>query len=208
MTRTPLHLVALLGTALASCAAPGAPPAPTAPPELVLLFDQLAPDGALELEFDRHGRFGDMEAEVSVALVPEVVREAVARAHPGVELTSAEREFQSGAWTWEVGFEEEGRGVQVVVSDAGELLETERELEPWETLDEVLVAAEATLRYSTLVSVDHVTSASGEEYHVKRELQGARYKIVVTPKGEVLRTLREARAEIEIPVALEVLGRP
>lgn len=204
MNRSALASLAAL-LALASCSSSSTA---TAPAELIPLFDQLAPEGAMELEFDRDGRFGDLEAEVPVESVPAIVRDAVAQAHPGVELTGAEREVQGGEWTWEVGFEEEGRGVQVVVSDDGDLLETERELEASEAPAEVLRAAEGAVPSSTLASVDVVTSASGDEYHVKRERDGARYKVVLTSTGEVLRIVREARAEIEIPVSTEILRRP
>lgn len=189
--------LAALGIALSACATS---PDPRAPGELVELFDQLAPDGALEIEFERDGRFGDLEAEVPVDTVPDFVRAAVDAAHPGARIVAAEREFQDGAWTWEVGFEDGDGGVQVVVDGTGAILETERELSPSEAPEAVLRAAERAIPSSNLVSLDVVTSESAEEYHVKRERGGARYKVVLTPEGAVLRRVREARAEIEIPV--------
>ena len=187
----------LAGFALAACAAP---PAERAPAALTELYDALAADGALELELERDGTFVELEADVPVETLPPQVRAAALAAYPGVTLTGAEREVQRGVLSFEVKFTHEGRGMELVIDEAGQVRETERELRASEAPLAVLQAAEAALPGSTLYSVESVTSDAGTVYHVKREKAGARYKFILDPAGQMLRKVREARAEIELPL--------
>lgn len=199
MIRPALFAVAALP--LAACAASGDGQAPAA---LVELYDQLASDGSMELELSRDGTFLELEAEVPVEDVPPFVREAAEARFPGITLTGAEREVQGGEWTWEVKFVHDGRAMELVVDGDGNVLETERELRPSEAPVAVLSASETVVpnsRFVSVESVESVDSAEGTVYHVKRDREGARYKVVLDESGAVLRAVREARAEIEIPLA-------
>jgi len=196
-----MKLNGLASLALLACVGCAAPPVERAPAALLELYDSLAPDGALELELDRDGSFLELEADVPVESLPAAVRAAALAAYPGVTLTGAEREVQGGVLSWEVKFTHEGRGMELVIDTTGTVRETERELRASEAPLAVLQAAEAALPGSTLYSVESVTSAAGTVYHVKREKNGARYKFILDPTGKMLRKVREARAEIEIPLA-------
>lgn len=200
MNRTYLVLPWALG--LAACATTTISRAPA---EMLELFAALKSDGAMELEFTRDGTFLDMEAEIPLTSVPETVRSSVEAAFPGAELTAAELELQSGAWTFEVAFTTNLSGsdgpMQAVVTPGGQILETERELPPRLWPESVLAAAEDALPGTTLVSVDVVSATDVEDrYHVKSERDGAKYKVTVTASGVVLSRVREVPAELEIPL--------
>ena len=64
----------------------------------------------------------------------------------------------------------------------------------------VLSAAEGAIPASRHVSVEVIRSEDETVYHVKRMKDLAIYKVVLAPNGDVLRLVREARAEIEIPI--------
>jgi len=168
--------------------------------DLVELYDQAAPDGLIEIELDRDGQVIEMEAEIAPDDLPANVREAAMAAMPGGMLTGAEREFNQRGRGWEVKRTVDGRAVEVVVDDAGTVLETERELMRSEAPAAVLTAAENRIQGGVFRSVERVQRGEIEEYHVKLTRDGASYKIVLDPDGTIRRAVREARGEIEIPL--------
>lgn len=188
----------LLSSALVACQSSGGWKVPTA---VVELYDVAAEDGMLELELERDGTLVEAEADVPLDRVPENVVAAAQAAYPGVRLTGAEREVQDGSRVWEVKFSHEGRAMELVIDDDGEVLETERELRADEAPEAVLAAAEAAIPNSAFRSVEEIRAGDGLAYHVKRLRGGASYKVVLDVDGTVLRKVREARAEIEIPLA-------
>lgn len=193
--RAPFLLVALT---LAACSGTQSWRAPS---DLVELYDTGDPAGLIEIELDRDGTLREIEADVQLTSLPRPILEAAARAFPEARFTGAEREFQGDVRGWEVKFELDGLDGEVVLDEAGNVRETERELRVEDAPAVVLTASEAAIPDSELVSVEIITHGDESTYHVKRERDGARYKVVVAPSGAVLRKVREARAEIEIPLA-------
>lgn len=183
---------------LAACAGPAAH---TAPPELTTLYDEVATDGAMELELERDGTFLELEADVPVDRVPATLMDAFRTAFPDGRPTGAEREVQDGVWTWEVKFVSGGRAMEVVLDEGARILEVERELTTAEAPAAVLSASEAAIPGSVFVSVESIEAAGGTTYHVKRTRGEARFKVVLAPDGAVLRKVREVVAELEIPLA-------
>ena len=194
-TRSPFALVAL---ALAACSGPKQWQAPAV---LVELYDIAQPNGIIELELERDGTLLEIEADVPLTALPRNVLEAAAKAFPGARFTGAEREVQGDVRGWEVKFELDGLGGEVVTDDAGNVRETEREVREADVPPAVLAASAAAVPDSALKSTELVQRGTLRTYHVKRLRDGASYKIVLTPAGEVVRKVREARAEIEIPLA-------
>lgn len=193
-----LPILALLSLPLVACSATGGH---SAPPELTTLYDEVALDGAMELEMERDGTFLELEADVPLERVPETLMAAFRAAFPEGRPTGAEREVQDGVWTWEVKFVSGGRAMEIVLDEGARILEVERELTTAEAPAAVLTASEQAVPGSVFVSVESIEAAAGTTYHVKRTRGEARYKIVLSPDGAVLRKVREVLAEIEIPLA-------
>ena len=170
-------------------------------PAVVKLYDMVADDGAMELEIDRNGTIFEAEADIEPASVPQRVMEAArAAAGPGAVVTGAEVEYGDRGRTWEVKFERAGVGMEFVVDATGRILEQERSLLPSEApaavLSNGMSAVPGTFRSIEILKI-------GEDmvqYHVKTVSGSAHYKVVLDGEGNVLRAVREVRAEIEIPL--------
>ena len=196
--RTACPLVALLMGASACSSPAGLGSVPTA---LIGLCDRALPQGVLEVEVERDGTIREMEVEIPVSDLPTLIREAALAAERGATLTGAERELTANGPAWEVQLLQEGRRVELVLDEKGSILEIERELRRDEAPRSVLNAADRALPGGTFVSVEILHRGRRTEYHVKKERDGARYKVVLSSVGEVLRAVREVPAEIEIPLA-------
>lgn len=198
-TQTPLSL-ALIPLCLLAGACRSSSDLGRVPTSIVDLYDQGSPDGVLEIELDRDGTLREIEVDIGPGELPPPVREAALARQPGGVITGAERELTSRGAAWEVKITHEGRRWEYVMDDAGRVLETEKELLPDEVPQAVSDAAEAAMPGGVVVSVEIVESAEHVEYHVKRLIDGATYKLVVAPNGRLIRKVREARAELEIPL--------
>jgi len=189
----PLRLVLLL--AATSCASAG-----PAPGDIVTLYDMARPDGVIELELERDGALREIEADIPVDAVPAHVLDAARKRAPGGVITGAEREFRGEGSGYEVKMTHDGRAWEFVFDDDGRLVETEKELFAREAPPEVLAAAETALPGSAFKSVELITHGASQEYHVKRTKDGVSHKMVIAPDGTLKRHVREARAELEIPI--------
>ena len=195
-------LLVLAATTLASCANPraGRGDLGSVPDEVIALYDQATPTGTIELEIDRNGRIREMEADIPVQQLPRVAADAALRHLPAGRVTGAEREFTAFGEAWEVKFDVQGVAWEVVVDEQGRILETEQEIDFLSAPAVVISTSEAVVPDSLLLSVELIRRGDEEEYHVKRERYGASFKIVVAADGTLLRAVREAKAEIEIPL--------
>ena len=101
---------------------------------------------------------------------------------------------------WEVQLLQEGRKVELVFSEDGRILEIERELRRAEVPFSVLATVDQVVPGGTFTSVEIIHRGRHTEYHVKKERDGARFKVVTTSNGNLIRVVREIRAEIEIPI--------
>jgi len=70
----------------------------------------------------------------------------------------------------------------------------------WKKWMEITPAAMKTIPGGVFKSVERIERGDGVTYHVKLLRGGASYKVSLSPEGEVLRRVREAKAEIEIPL--------
>ena len=192
------RLFSLLPLLAAACSTPA--PLGSVPTELIDLYDRGTPTGILEVEVNRDGTVREMEVEIAVADLPTPIREAALAAERGATVTGAERELTLDGPAWEVQLLQEGRKVELVLSEDGRILEIERELRRDEAPRSILAAADAAIPGGTFQSVEILHKGRSTEYHVKKERAGARFKVVVSTEGETLRVVREAKAEIEIPI--------
>jgi uncharacterized membrane protein YkoI len=193
--RPPFLALAPMLASVVACAS-----APAAPPQLVELYDAATPDGMLEIELDRDGSFREMEAEIAVDDVPAHILAAARKLAPGGLVTGAEREHTQMGSGYEVKMSHDGRDWEFVFDADGELIETEKQVFAREAPEAVMRASEEAMPGSTLKSVEIITRGENVAYHVKRAQDGASYKLVISREGELLRHVREAKAEIEIPL--------
>jgi hypothetical protein len=168
--------------------------------ELVDLYDQAKPDGLIEIEADRNGMIREIEADIPVDDLPPAIRDAALERLPGATITGAERELNIAGSGWEVKLVHEGRAWELVMDDDANLLETEEELARDEAPAPILAAADAAITGGTFKSVERIERGAEVEYHVKKMRDGASYKIVLDDAGNLKRKVREAQAEIEIPL--------
>lgn len=171
------------------------------PMSLIEMYDRVAPDGAIEIELERDGRVRELEAEIGLDELPSEIAAVALAEFPGGRMTGAERELRLDGAAWEVQLTVDGRACEVVIDESGQVRETERELAQSEAPEAVRSAALAAIPGGVPVSVERIDRPDAVEFHVKLEREGARYKVVLDESGGVLRRVREARAEIEVPLA-------
>ncbi len=170
------------------------------PTSIVDLYDRADPEGGIELEIDRDGTIREAEAEIPVSDLPAGVARTAKDKAPGGTILGAERELNMGGACWEVKVEHEGRDWEFVIDDDGNVLEIEKELRRSEAPTAVLEAADREIPGGAFRSVESIEKGDSVEYHVKKTRDGASYKIVLEADGTLIRKVREARAEIEIPL--------
>ena len=197
MRPTSSSLALCLGIALAACSTPGDAALPS---QLVRLYDEAAPAGLLEIEADRNGTILELEAEIPTSALPEAVVAAAREQLPGAEIVGAEHEFVGDLEGYEVKMRSDGVDYELVLDLDGVLLEKEVAMEPADAPSAVMEGARAAVSGGELKSVERVERTGETEYHVKFQRDGASYKVVLRPDGSVLRRVREARAELEIPL--------
>lgn len=193
-------LLLLPGLLLVACSSPQGGDLGRLPDEVVELYHLGKPDGVLEIEADADGRIFEVEAEIDPDDLPPAVRAAAMAELPEGRITGAEQERIAGRTAYEVKLTADGRAHEFVFTLDGELLEKEVELDRAEAPAVVLQAAEEAVPRGTLRSVERIERLGEQEYHVKFALDMASYKVVLAPEGTVKRTVREAQAEIEIPL--------
>lgn len=191
-----LAALAVIALGLTGCGGLG-----SVSPKLVELYDIAAPGGVIELELERDGTIIEMEADIPVSALPDVVREAALKKSPGAQITGAEREFNARGAAWEVKLNFAGRDWEYVIDEEGAILEVEKELRRSEAPQAVLAAAKGAVPGGVFRSVEVISKHDGAtEYHVKSSIAGVSYKVVLTSSGDVIRKVREHKAEIEIPL--------
>jgi len=193
-------LACTLALALVACQS-SAPEFGRMPASVIELYDLAAPDGVIEIELERDGSLREIEADIRLEDLPNEIAAVALREVPGGRMTGAERELRRDGSAWEVKLVQGGRNWELVVDESGRVLETEKELAQGEAPAVVRNAALAAIPGGEFATIELIERPGELEYHVKLERGGGRYKVVLDPEGGVLRRVREARAEIEIPLA-------
>lgn len=201
MRRIHVLVLAPFTALLAGCQTTGLGDAPR---KLVSLYDMAEPAGLIEIELERDGSVREMEAEVPVDALPASVRRAAAEQLPDGQITGGEREITLHGESWEVKMVAGGVDWEFIIDEStGEVHEIEQAIDPADAPDGVVGNAAGVVRSYTgeegsLKSVEKITRHDLVEYHVKRMVNGASYKVIVDANGAVKRTVREHRAEIEV----------
>ena len=171
------------------------------PKEVIELYDMGKGDGWMEIEAERSGKIIEVETDIDVAQVPAAVMDAAKKALPGGQVTGAEYEIVGKKRAYEVKMSKGGIGYEFVFTPDGKLIESEKEIRRAEAPKGVVEAGLAAVPGSTFKSVEVIEREGRKTYHVKATKAGASYKMVVSPDAKLIRAVREAKAEIEIPLA-------
>jgi uncharacterized membrane protein YkoI len=155
----------------------------------------------MEIEATRDGRVIEIEADILVEDLPPAVLAAADAELPGGRVVGAEIEIVGGRMGYEVKKTKRGREYEFVFTAEGVLLEKEIGLRPSEAPAAVLQSAASAFPDAKLKSVERIERGAVTVYHVKMLREGASYKLELDGNGAILRKVREAKAEIEIPLA-------
>jgi len=169
------------------------------PRVVVELYDAGTPGGWIEIEAERDGRVIEAETWISVNALPSKVLE-VAKRQLDAKVIGAEMERTARGRAWEVQMEKDGLKYEFVIDDEGTVVEREIELAKSDWPAAAVRAAKLAIPGGEVKSVERVESLQVAEHHVKLSRNGASYKVVLGPEGTVTRKVREAKAEIEIPL--------
>jgi len=155
----------------------------------------------LELQVDAMGRPVEMEYHVDPQTVPRAVRDAMDALHAGGRATGAEKEYLGPELFWELSKEIDGREVEAMFRPDGTLYAEEAEVAV-SAVPAAVTSAVARRMDGRVTTWEEIRDGERRlvEYHAKVEAEGRRYKIRVTPAGDVLGVVREVPAEIEVPV--------
>jgi hypothetical protein len=154
----------------------------------------------LELQLDDLGQPIELEYHIAPGDVPPAVRDAMDALHPGGEFIGAEKEWSGGEVYYELTREVEGMEVEAMFRPDGGLYQEELEVGEDRVPDPVREAARNALSEAVVDKWEEIRDGSRtlQEYHVKMSRAGQRFKVRVDPSGNLLGTLREIPAEIEV----------
>jgi uncharacterized membrane protein YkoI len=166
-------------------------------PVLEMLREGL-PGGTLEMEVEDDGDIVGMEVDVPVESVPARVMNAAKSRLPNGLVTGAEHERIGRREAWEVKMWYQGTDYEFVITADGKLIESEETIDRYDCPEAVRAAADQAVPGGLTKSYEIVRRGGETLYHVKRLKDGASYKVSIAPDGRVLRTVREAKVEIEV----------
>lgn len=158
-------------------------------------------DGRIEIAVGRSGTVEEVEFHVPPASVPEAVRQAAAWLAGAPE--SAEIEYVGGRKYYELsGRGEGGRAVEAMFYPDGTLYQLELERDAAAAPPGVAEQARAWGGAGEITSWEEIQDARRRTsgWHVKKTVQGIRYKLIFSAAGELQRVYRETPAEIEVAV--------
>lgn len=155
----------------------------------------------IEMTVNSAGKATEVEFHISPAQVPEVVRQAMDKVHPGGPFTDAEKEWYKGKLYYELSREVKGMEVEAMFTPEGVLFQQEIEVSQAKVPAGVQTAARAALSGGKVRKWEEIRDAQNGllEYHVKMNRGGKDYKIKISTGGRVTEVLREVPSEIEVP---------
>ena len=156
----------------------------------------------IEIQVDARGGIVEVEYHADPASIPEIVRQAMDRLHPGGPFTDAERELNDGVLYYELSREVDGLEVEAMFTAGGELFSEEVEVRAGDVPQAIRDAITAHLPGGTVAKYEEIRNGSRElvEYHVKLDEDGRRHKLILSLEAQVMGDFLELVAEIEVPV--------
>jgi hypothetical protein len=155
----------------------------------------------IEMTVNAQGKPTEIEFHMSPAEVPQVVREAMDKLHPGGAFTDAEKEWNGGKLYYELSREVKGMEVEAMFTPDGQLFQQEVEVPQSKVPAGVQTAARAALSGGKVTKWEEIRDGDNTllEYHVKMSRGGKDFKLMITLGGRVKAVYREIPSEIEVP---------
>lgn len=162
--------------------------------------------------------------KVPLDKVPKAVLEAVRARFPGAELAGAEKEVEGGKTLFEVNLKHKGQAMDVTLTEAGQIVEIEKEIAARDMPKAVAAALEARYPKATYRIVEEIFKvANKEEKLVYFEIllvtaDKKTLEVQVAPDGKIVNVEDkgqekasprggEKKAVMEKPFAVKVMGR-
>ncbi|MFQ5505373.1 MAG: PepSY-like domain-containing protein [Planctomycetota bacterium] len=185
--------VAMLGTSLivCGCRGPG------------LNNAEAGAANKIEIALGSGGQYAEVEYHIPPERVPQAVRDAMNRLHPGAAFDDAEKEIIAGTTYYELTRTVDGRAVEAMFHADGTLHSEELQVPRNRVPRVVRAAIDSRYPDGEVTSWEEIRDGNRElnEYHVKVERSGKHYKVILSAEGLVTRILREVPAEFEVPVS-------
>jgi uncharacterized membrane protein YkoI len=201
MQRLVLPSVVLL--TILAIAVPWATSAPEArfPGDVGEVLAKMKPDGRIEMGLGKDGALDAIEFHVPYDQLPESARSALEKLLPGGEVLDAEIEYTAAGVHYEVTKRIDGKEAEVLVDASGKVVNWELEVDAAKVPEAVRKAAE-TAAGGTVTMYEEISDGAKKviAYHVKKDEDGKKWKIAISPDGKVQERRREMNAEIEVTV--------
>ncbi len=164
--------------------------------------DSAASARKLEVQVDSKGVRREIEYHIAPAEVPKAVRDAMDRLHPGGPFDDAEKETHGGVLYYELSGKVNGMEVEAMFTADGRLHSEEIQVAQVSVPASVRDGAASALAGARPTKWEEIRDGRRTciEYHVKMARGEDRYKVILTPDGQLLAIYREVPAEIEVPV--------
>ncbi|MHC4547456.1 MAG: hypothetical protein ACYTEZ_01655 [Planctomycetota bacterium] len=155
----------------------------------------------VEMALDARGRPTEVEYHISPDQVPEAVRQAMDKLHPGGAYSGAEKEWNDGKLYYELTRKVKGMDVEAMFTPEGVLHQEEIQVAENTVPGAVQTAARSSVSGARVAKWEEIRGPDRNliEYHVKMQTRGRKYKVIVSLDGQVMAVYRETPAEIEIP---------
>ena len=171
------------------------------PADVGAILAKMGPDAKLELGLTKDGSIDELEFHVPYADLPQAARDALDKALPGGEVLDAEIEYARGAVNYEVTKKIDGKEAEVLVDAGGNVVSWELEVAADAVPPAVVKAVEGAAG-GTVTAYEEIRDAAKKlvAYHVKKDDNGIKWKIALSPEGAVQFVRREVKAEVEVTV--------
>jgi hypothetical protein len=200
MKRTLLLAVPIL--VVLALAVPRAVSAPEArfPGDIAAVIEKMKPDGKIEMGLAKDGTFDAIEFHVPYEQLPQATRDALEKLLPGGEVLDAEIEYTAAGVSYEVTKRIDGKESEVLVDAGGKVVNWEIEVDAAKVPEAVRKAVESLPGKLTMYEEISDGAKKVTAYHVKKDEDGKKWKIAISPDGKVQEMRREMTAEIEVTV--------
>jgi len=161
----------------------------------------LPADGEIEIQVSANGEVREIEYHIDQSMLPIAVINAANKKFVGGRIVDCEKEYVDGRVYYEVTKAIEGKKYEGMFTSDGKPYMLEITIDESDTPENVIRAAHGAVAGGLITSVEQIMDGPDKlrEYHIKKNVDGRKYKILIRPDGGHIETYREIPAEIEIP---------
>jgi hypothetical protein len=158
--------------------------------------------GMVEFAVDDDGNVTEVEYHIAKDTLPAAVLQTADELFPGSIVTDAEKEWHGTTLYYEVTKKKGAEEWEVMMTPEGMPHRYEIEVNPNDVPAVVLAAADNAVAGGRRTKVEKILDGDKNliQYHIKKDVKGIKYKILISPDGGLSGLYREVPAEIEVPV--------